>query len=367
MKIASNVLDRQYLKYADEYNKKIIEVLQNGYYILGPEVEKFEEEFANFCGSKYCVGLASGLDALWLTFRILGIKENDEVLVQSNTYIATVMGITINNAKPIFIEPDEHYNMDPNKIEEKITDKTKAILVTHLYGQASEMDRIMKIAKKHNLIVVEDCAQAHGSTYNGKMVGTFGAVGCYSFYPSKNLGAFGDAGAIITDDPEIAEKFRIYRNYGSEKRYYNKVIGANSRLDEIQAALLRIKLKHFNELEANRFAIVDNYINNINNPVISLPKTYKKAKHVWHQFVIKTKYRNELQDYLSKEGISTIIHYPIPPHLSEAYAYLGYKKGDFPIAEKYADEILSLPLYIGMTKDEQDYVISKLNDFKPGE
>ncbi len=366
MKVASNILDRQYLKYADEYNKKLIEVMQKGYYVLGPEVENFEKEFASFCGSKHCVGLASGLDALWLTFRILGIGEGDEVLVQSNTYIATVMGITINNATPVFVEPDVYFNMDPDKIEEKITQKTKAILVTHLYGQASRMDRIMDIAEKHDLLVVEDCAQAHGSTYDGKMVGTFGIVGCYSFYPSKNLGAFGDAGAIITNDPEIAKKFKIYRNYGSEKRYYNQVIGTNSRLDEVQAALLRIKLRHFNELESERFAIVDKYLKEINNPAILLPKTYEEVKHVWHQFVIRTKYRDELQSYLADNGISTLIHYPIPPHLAEAYNYLGHKKGDFPIAEQYANEVLSLPLYIGMTQEEQDYVIAKLNEFKPG-
>lgn len=365
MKVASNVLDRQYIKYAKEYNKKIKEVMEKGQYILGPEVEDFEKEFASFCGSKHCVGLASGLDALWLSFRILGIKKGDEVLVQSNTYIATVMGITINEATPIFVEPDSHFNMDPDLIEEKITPNTKAILVTHLYGQASKMDRIMEIAKKHNLLVVEDCAQAHGSAFNGKMVGTFGVIGCYSFYPSKNLGAFGDAGAIITNDPELASKFKIYRNYGSEKRYYNQVIGANSRLDEIQAALLRVKLKHFDELKAERLEIVNNYLNRINNPIISLPKTYKKVEHAWHQFVIRTAYRDELQKYLSDNGISTVIHYPIPPHLAEAYAYLGYKKGDFPIAEKTAHEILSLPLYIGMTSEEQDYVISKLNSFKP--
>lgn len=364
MKIPSNVLDRQYKKYANEYNQKIISVLENGYYINGPEVESFEKEFAKFCGSKYAVGLASGLDALWLSFKILGIKKGDEVLVQSNTYIATVMGITINNATPIFIEPDQFFNMDPQKIEPKITKRTKAILVTHLYGQPTDMNPIVEIAKKHNLLIVEDCAQAHGATYNSQMVGTFGIIGCYSFYPSKNLGAFGDGGGIITNDPKIAKLFKIYRNYGSEKRYYNKVIGANSRLDEVQAALLRIKLSHIKELEQERIHIANRYLSEITNPEIILPKTLPDAKPVWHQFVIQTNHRDEFQKYLASHNIATIIHYPIPPHLSEAYHYLGYQKGDFPIAEKYANTILSLPIYNGMTDDEQSYVIDVINKYK---
>ena len=251
------------------------------------------------------------------------------------------------------------------KIEEKITTHTKAILITHLYGQATNMEQITKIAKKHNLLIVEDCAQAHGASYNGKMVGTFGIVGCYSFYPSKNLGAYGDGGCIITDDPEIAKKFKIYRNYGSEKRYHNQVVGTNSRLDELQAAFLRIKLSHFDDIKSERTVLAEKYLKTINNPFISLPKVCDKSTHTWHQFVIKTKYRNELQNYLQKSGITTLIHYPIPPHLAEAYSYLGYKKGDFPVAETYAGEVLSLPIYNGMTKEEQDYVISKVNNFRP--
>ena len=213
MKVSSNVLDRQYLKYKDEYEKKLIEVMRKGWYVLGPEVESFEKEFADYCGSKYCVGLASGLDALILAVRILGIGKGDEVLVQGNTYIATVMGITINEATPVFVEPDEYHNIDADKIEEKITKKTKAIMVTHLYGQAANMEKIMKIAKKHKLFVIEDCAQAHGAKFNKKMVGTFGDIGCYSFYPSKNLGAFGDSGAIITDNKKYTTEIKAYRNY----------------------------------------------------------------------------------------------------------------------------------------------------------
>ncbi len=238
MKIMPNRMDRGFYKYQEEFEQKAIDVLRSGWYVLGNEVSSFEEEFAEYIGSKYCVGLASGLDALWLAFRILGIGKGDEVLVQGNAYIACVMGITINGATPIFVEPNEHYGIDVDKIEEKITDKTKAILVVHLYGMASEMDKIVDICKRHNLKLVEDCAQSHGACFDGKVTGTFGDIGCFSFYPSKNLGAFGDGGAIVTDNEEIAKQFKIYRNYGSEKRYYNKVVGTNSRLDEIQAGLL---------------------------------------------------------------------------------------------------------------------------------
>lgn len=300
---------------------------------------------------------------MWIAFRILGIGNGDEVIVQGNTYIASVMGITINGATPIFVEPDEYYNIDSSKIEEKITDKTKAILVVHLYGQASNMKPIMELAKKYKLRVVEDCAQSHGAKFNDKMTGTFGDIGCFSFYPSKNLGAFGDAGAIVTDNPKIAEDIRVFRNYGSEKRYYNRVVGTNSRLDEMQAGLLRVRLSHIKELEDEKRKICTRYLNKINNPDIILPSIRDGATHIWHQFVIRTERRNELIEYLEGKGIGTIIHYPIPPHLSEAYSYLGHKKGAFPITEQYADTVLSIPLYNGMTEDELDYVIEALNEF----
>lgn len=358
-----NRLDRGFFKYKAEFEEKALNVLRSGWYVLGNEVNLFETEFANYVGSKHCVGLASGLDALWIAFRVLGIGTGDEVIVQANTYIASVMGITINGATPIFVEPDEYYNIDASKIEEVITDKTKAILVVHLYGQASNMKPIMELAKKYKLRVVEDCAQSHGAKFNDKTTGTFGDVGCFSFYPSKNLGAFGDAGAIVTDDPQIAEDVRIFRNYGSEKRYYNRVVGTNSRLDEIQAGLLRVRLSHIRELENEKRQICTRYLNEINNSDIILPKTRDGATHIWHQFVIRTARRNELIKYLEDKGIGTIIHYPIPPHLSEAYSYLGYKKGAFPITEKYADTVLSIPLYNGMTGDELDYIIEAVNEF----
>lgn len=362
-KISPNRLDRGFQKYQNEFEEKAIEVLRSGWYVLGKEVQGFEQEFAAYTGAKYCVGLASGLDALWIAFRVLGIGAGDEVIVQANTYIASVMGITINGAVPVFVEPDEYYNMDASLIEEKITDRTKAILVVHLYGQASNMKPIMELADKYNLRVVEDCAQSHGACFNGRMTGTFGDIGCFSFYPSKNLGAFGDAGAIVTDNAGLADKVRIFRNYGSEKRYYNKVVGANSRLDEIQAGLLRVRLSHIRELKEEKRKICIRYLKEISNNNIMLPAIREGATHIWHQFVIRTNKRKELIDYLDEKGIGTIIHYPIPPHLSEAYQYLGIPKGSLPITENYAETVLSIPLYNGMTDDEQTYVIKAINEF----
>lgn len=363
MKIMANRMDRGFFRYQKEFEDKALEVLRSGWYVLGNEVKSFEEEFAAYTGSGYCIGLASGLDALWIAFRVLDIGPGDEVIVQGNTYIASVMGITINGATPVFVEPDEYYNMDTAKIEEKITDRTKAILVVHLYGQASKMDTVVELAKKYNLKLVEDCAQSHGACFQGQMTGTFGDVGCFSFYPSKNIGAFGDGGAVVVKDKKLAEDFRIFRNYGSEKRYYNKLVGANSRLDELQAGLLRIRLRHVAEYEEERQQIAKRYLDEVKNPKLELPKVREGATAVWHQFVIRTSCREELISYLNEREIGTIIHYPIPPHLSEAYADLGYQRGAFPVTERYADEVLSLPMYNGMTEEEQTYVIEALNSF----
>lgn len=363
MKIMPNRLDRGFLQYQEEFEKKALEVLRSGWYVLGREVEAFEQEFAAYTGSRYCVGLASGLDALWLAFRILGIGSGDEVLVQANTYIASVMGITINGATPVFVEPDEYFNMDADRIEEKITDRTKAVLVVHLYGQASNMAKITEICRRHNLRLVEDCAQSHGACFQGKMTGTFGDIGCFSFYPSKNLGGFGDGGAIVTDDPQIAADMKMYRNYGSEKRYYNKVVGANSRLDELQAGLLRVRLAHMEELTAERRALAMRYTKELSNHKIELPRVREQADSVWHQYVIRCEERQNLIDYLDRCDIGTIIHYPIPPHMSEAYGYLGFGKGSFPITEHYADTVLSIPMYNGMTAQEQGLVIEAINQF----
>ena len=364
MKILPNNLKRQHDIYADEYNAKAVEIMNSGWYILGNEVKSFENEFAEYLGAKHCVGLASGLDALQIAFRVLGIKENDEVIVSSNSYIACVMGITLNGARPVFVEPDEYDNIDADKIEEKITDKTKAILAVHLYGQSCDMTKIMQIANKYNLKVVEDCAQAHGTTWNDKKCGTFSDIACWSFYPTKNLGAFGDGGAITTDNGEIADEIRMIRSYGSKVHYENEVVGMNSRLDEIQAGLLRVKLKYLDELNDERKEIAFRYINEVKNDLIKPLQTRPGSNNVYHQFVVHCEYRNELIEYLKSFDIGTIIHYPIPPHLSKAYAYLGLKKGDLPIAEKYANEVLSLPMYNGITKEELDFVIDKLNSFK---
>lgn len=364
MKVSSNVLDRQFYKFQSEYEDKALEVLRSGWYILGKEVEAFETEYANYVGSKYCVGLANGLDALTIAFRALDIGEGDEVIVQANAYIACVIGITMNRVTPVFVEPDEFYNIDASKIEEKITSRTKAILVVHLYGQASNMKEIDKLAKKYNLFVVEDCAQSHGALFDGKMTGTFGEIGCFSFYPSKNLGCFGDGGAITTNIKEIANKIKTLRNYGSKKRYYNELVGYNSRLDEIQAGFLRVKLQHINELNKEREDIVSKYLSEIKNDFIKMPKVRDRATSVWHLFVVYCLQRDALQAFLAEKGVSTLIHYPIPPHLSEAYSYLGYKDNSFPKTEDYSRHILSLPLYNGMTNDEINYVIDTINKFK---
>lgn len=364
MKIMPNRMDRGFEKYQDEFEQKAVDVLRSGWYVLGKEVSAFEEEFANYTGGKYCVGLASGLDALWIGVKLLGIGAGDEVIVQGNAYIASVMGITINGASPVFVESDEYYSIDPDKIEEKITEKTKAIMVVHLYGTSARMDKIVEICKKHDLKLIEDCAQSHGACFNAQMTGTFGDVGCFSYYPSKNLGAFGDAGAVVVNDEELAKEFKIYRNYGSERRYYNKVVGANSRLDELQAGLLRVRLRHMEELTEERLHIADRYLKEIKNPAFILPKVPDRATCVWHQFVIRCEERDRLIEYLNEKGIGTIIHYPIPPHLAEAYQYLGHKEGDLPITEKYAKTVLSIPMYNGMTEEEQTYVIEALNQFK---
>ena len=365
MKIAANDLKRQHDLHAEEYNAKAVEVLDSGWYILGKEVKEFEKEFAEYTESKYCVGCASGLDALQIAFRVIGVHEGDEVIVCSNAYIACDMGVTLNGGTPVMVEPDEYDNLDAEKIEERITDRTKAILAVHLYGQSCTMTRIMEIAKKYDLKVIEDCAQAHGTTWNGRKVGSIGDIGCWSFYPTKNLGCFGDGGALTTNNETYAEEFRVIRNYGSKKLHYeNDIIGMNSRLDELQAGLLRVKLKYLDELNEERMKIAARYDREVSNPHIRPLQTRPGSNNIYHQYVIHSDRRDELMNYLKENEIGTIIHYPIPPHLQKAYAYLGYKEGDLPIAERYAKEVLSLPMYNGMTQEEQTYVIEKLNSFK---
>jgi dTDP-4-amino-4,6-dideoxygalactose transaminase len=335
------------------------------WYILGDEVKQFEHEYAVFNNVNHCVGISNGLDALHISLKVLGIGEGDEVIVPSNTYIATVLAVSYVGATPVFVEPNiKTYNIDASKIEEKITSRTKAIMPVHLYGQACEMEAIMKIAEKHNLFIIEDNAQSQGAAFNGRLTGSWGNINGTSFYPGKNLGALGDAGAVTTGSEELAGKAKMLRNYGSEKKYYNEVVGFNMRLDEIQAAFLRVKLKYLNEWTKQRQAIGAMYNEALNNcEEIIRPYTHENATHVYHVYLIRSQRRDELQAYLSENGIGTLIHYPIPPHLQEAYRHLGFQKGDFPIAEEIAKTCLSLPMWPGMTYEQVKMVAENCKSF----
>jgi len=349
----------------DDILTKMKYIYEKNWFILGPEVEKFEEAFANFCGTKYCVGCGNGLDALYLPLKAYGITTGDEVLVPSNTYIATALAVSYTGATPVFVEPDINtFNIDPTKIEEKITDKTKAIMVVHLYGQSADMDPIMKIAGKYNLIVIEDAAQAHGATYKGQKVGTFGHGAGFSFYPGKNLGALGDAGAFVTNDKDLADKVRALSNYGSDYKYHHIYQGNNSRLDELQAGILSVKLRHLEKWNSRRIDIAEKYYAGIQNEQIILPKRMDEVKHVYHIFGIRCAHRNALETYLAEKGIMTNKHYPIPMHLQKAYEDLQIPKGALPIAEEISDTELSIPMYYGMTDEEVQYVIDVLNQFE---
>lgn len=340
-------------------------VYDRSWYIEGVEDEAFEKAFAEYCDSKYCVGVGNGLDSLFLALKAMGIKEGDEVIVPSNTYIATALAVTYTGATPVFVEPDiRTFNIDPTKIEAAITDKTKAIMPVHLYGQACDMDPIMEVAKKYNLYVVEDCAQAHGAKYKGKVIGSFGDAAGFSFYPGKNLGALGDAGATVTNNEELAKKVRALGNYGSDYKYHHIYQGNNSRLDELQAAFLAAKLPHLNKVNAERRKIAQKYLDGINNPEIILPFVPEYAEPVWHIFGVRCDRRDELEKFLNEVGISTNKHYPIPMHLQGCYADLGFKKGDYPIAEEISETELSIPMYYGMTDEEVQYVIDRMNEFK---
>lgn len=339
-------------------------VYTNSWYIEGEEDTKFEKAFAEYVGTDYCVGCGNGLDALVLALKALGIGEGDEVIVPSNTYIATALAVTYTGAKVVFVEPDiRTYNIDPSLIEAAITDKTKAIMPVHLYGQPCDMDPIMKIAERHGLKVIEDCAQAHGATYKGRKTGTFGDAAGFSFYPGKNLGALGDAGAAVTNNKEVADKIRAYGNYGSDYKYHHIYKGNNSRLDELQAAFLSAKLPHLDRVNEDRRRIAGRYLEGIKNPEIILPFVADDVVPVWHIFAIRTQRRDELEAFLKEAGIGTNKHYPIPMHLQGAYADLGIRKGDLPLAELISATELSLPLYYGMTDEEIDCVINKINEF----
>ncbi len=319
--------------------------LNSGWYIQGNELKQFEKEFAEYCEIEHCIGVGNGLDALHLILRAYDIGAGDEVIVPSNTYIATWLAASYAGATPIPVEPDERtYNIDPARIEAAITPRTKAIMVVHLYGQPADMDRINAIAKKYNIKVIEDAAQAHGARYKGKRVGTLGDAAGFSFYPGKNLGALGDGGAVTTNDAELAQKIRVLGNYGSQIKYHNEVKGYNSRLDELQAAFMRAKLKSLDAWNSRRKVIASEYLSKLTNSSLILPVVPEWADPVWHLFVVRSQNREALQGYLLQQGVSTMIHYPIPPHLQNAYSELGYKNGDFPVAEAIHREVLSLPI-----------------------
>jgi dTDP-4-amino-4,6-dideoxygalactose transaminase len=347
-----------------EIIKMFIQIYDSNFYILGKNVLTFEREFAQYVGTKYCVGTGNGLDSLYIILRALGIGKGDEVIVPSNTFIATALSVSHTGARPIFVEPDINtYNINPNLIEKAISDRTKAIIAVHLYGQPAKIDDIVNICAKYNLKLIEDCAQAHGATFNGKKVGCFGDAAAFSFYPGKNLGAIGDGGAIITDDIEIFNKTASLRNYGSSKKYHNDYLGINSRLDELQAAVLSIKLKYLDKWNEDRKRIAKIYLNQISNNNVVLPNVEKGAETVWHIFSVRCRQRDKLQRYLNSKCIKTLIHYPVPIHLQKAYKDLGYKIGDFPIAEKISKETLSLPIWYGMEREKIQYIANTINVF----
>jgi len=356
------------LKYKSEINESITRVINSGWYLLGDEVKTFEQDFANYIGTKHCIAVANGLDALILIIRAykeMGLfSDGDEIIVPANTYIATILAITQNKLTAILIEPDRNtFNIDCSKIEEKISKRTKAIIPVHLYGQIAEMDIICTIAKKYNLKVIEDSAQAHGAIYKNKKAGNLGDVSGFSFYPGKNLGAMGDGGAITTDNDALAKICRILGNYGSEKKYENLYTGVNSRLDEMQAAVLKVKLKYLDDDNQKRRNVANYYLENIKNTEIALPvDSYISDNHVWHLFVIRTNKRNKLQQFLTDNGIQTLIHYPTPPHKQACYKEWNNKS--FPITEQIANEVLSLPISPVQTIEQTKQIVSVINQYK---
>ena len=354
-----------YLEIKDELDEVYQRVMDSGWYILGGELDSFEEEFATYVGCKHCIGVGNGLEALQLVLMGSEIGAGDEVIVPANTYIASWLAISYTGARPVPVEPDPRtYNINPQGIEGSITPRTKAIMPVHLYGQPAEMEIIWQIAEKHRLTIIEDAAQTHGGWYRDRMAGNLGDAAGFSFYPSKNLGAFGDAGAVTTNDDELADKIRVLRNYGSRQKYYNEVKGHNSRLDPLQAAFLRVKLKHLEDWNRRRDRIAKHYLDNLRHiRDLGLPHVPSVVVPVWHLFVISHPERDRLQAYLKDHGIGTLIHYPVPPHLSEAYQELDYQVGDFPITEKMANTFLSIPIGPHLSMDDADYVIETIQEF----
>lgn len=349
-------------RYREEIDSRIKNILDKGWYLQGEENENFTKNFANFCGTKFALGVANGLDALNLIIKAYGFGNGDEIIVPANTYIATILAISENGCIPILVEPDiKTYNINPDSIEEKITTKTKAIMVVHLYGQAVQMEKIWKIAKKYNLKIIEDSAQAHGAIYQENRTGNLGDASGFSFYPGKNLGCMGDGGAVTTNDEELFNKIKAIANYGSDRKYHHIYKGVNSRLDEIQAAVLDVKLKHLDSDNNKRREISKYYRENIKNSKIILPETYDEKSHVWHIFAVRTHNRDEFQKYLTEKGIQTIIHYPTPPHKQGAYK--EWNNLSFPITEEIHNTILSLPISPVMTDSEIEKVVEVVNEY----
>ncbi len=352
-----------YKELKNELDEAYFRFMNSGWYVLGPEVENFEKIWAGYCGTDFCVGVSNGLDALCLGLEAGGVKPGDEVIVPSNTYIATWLAISQVGAKPVPVEPERQtFNLDPEKIEAAITPRTTAIAVVHLYGTPANMSPIMEIAEKHHLFVLEDNAQSQGAIYNGKRTGNLGHAAAFSFYPAKNIGAFGEAGGVTTNDPEIADRVKVLRNYGSRIKYHNEYKGYNRRIDALQAAFLAVKTPHLDEWNARRRKVAAFYFEELSGiKAIRLPKT-KLEDSVWHQFVIQVPERDRFQAELKEAGIPTMIHYPIPPHLSDAYRDMGFRKGDFPIAEEFAETFLSLPIGPHFPEEDMRNVTEKIKE-----
>lgn len=358
-------LKAPYLELKDEMDAAYQRVMQSGWFIMGNELAAFEDEFAAYCEASHCIGVANGLDALHLILRAIDVGPGDEVIVPANTYIATWLAVSYAGATPVPVEPDAlTYNLDPARLQAAITPRTKAIMPVHLYGQPADMDAINDIAAASGIRVIEDAAQAHGARYKGRPAGSLGHAAGFSFYPGKNLGALGDGGAVVTNNAALADKVRLLRNYGSQVKYYNQVKGFNSRLDELQAALLRVKLRKLDEFNERRKLLADFYSQTLANKTdIALPHVPDWADPAWHLYVVRHKQRHSLQDCLAAAGVGTLIHYPLPPHLQEAYAELGYSQGAFPLSEQMAEEVLSLPMGPHLSETQRQHVTTAMLSF----
>jgi dTDP-4-amino-4,6-dideoxygalactose transaminase len=365
MKVPFLDLKAPYAELKSEFDAAFSRVMESGWFVLGDELRAFEAEFAAYCGARHCVGVGNGLDALHLILRAMKIGEGDEVIVPSNTYIATWLAVSYTGATPIPVEPDARtFNLDPSRLEDAITSHTRAIMSVHLYGQCADMDAIMEIGSRYGLKIIEDAAQAQGARYKGRRAGALADAAGFSFYPGKNLGAAGDAGAVVTDDDALAEEVRLLRSYGSRVKYYHEARGVNSRLDDLQAAILRVKLTRLEEWNERRRRVAQLYLQMLEGaPDLALPRVPEYADPVWHLFVVRHPRRDALQRHLAERGVGTLIHYPLPSHLQKAYADLGYARGRLPIAEEMADDVLSLPIGPHLSDAEAEYVVAQVSSF----